>query len=138
MELQKMVFKFLEQVEIYKGRVDMDKLFTALMQHITEEDWLALVLKTDKGKIVGTLLAFFTDDILREPFVAERLFYVDPDHRNSGAAKELISVMEAWGVSKGATVASIHNHEAPRLEALNRAYRMMGYHPVEHTFRKEI
>jgi GNAT superfamily N-acetyltransferase len=118
----------------WNGTKVQDSLFDA----ITREDFGVFVL-CNGVEVVGMLVCFVTPCFFSDTKQAvEIAWYVDPDHRGSKKAHEMIDHYEEWARELGAVCVNMMNLEISKADKVAKMYERRGYTLAENTFVKEI
>jgi len=114
------------------------KVHYSLLDAIDRDDFAVLVLE-HKTEVVGMFIGFiapcFFSDSLQ---AAEIVWYIDPKHRGSRIAYEMIDLFEEWAGFREAVCTNLMNLNVLKGDKVAKLYGRMGYKMVENTFTKEL
>jgi RimJ/RimL family protein N-acetyltransferase len=118
----------------------------------SEDDVSALIAKTiaepsactivaeDGDRIIGMAAAVSYNHFLSpSTTMAQELFWwIEPEHRGSGAGLMIMRALEDWAKSAGASVMVMVTLHGLGHERLDKIYRQDGYAPLEYSYMKRI
>ena len=114
------------------------KVHDSLLDAIGREDFCVFALQCD-NEIVGMFIGFvapcFFSDVIQ---ATEIVWYVEPDHRGSRKALEMLDLFEEWAEFKGAVCSNLMNLDVLNADKVAKMYNKRGYRLVENTFVKEL
>jgi GNAT superfamily N-acetyltransferase len=114
------------------------KAYNFLFDAIQREDFGVFCLYTET-EIVGMLICFVTPCFFSNVVQAvEIVWYVDPDHRGSRKAREMLDWYEEWAESRQAVCTNLVNLDTLNAGKVAKIYVKRGYRLVENTFVKEL
>jgi len=117
---------------------DSNKVYDSLLDAIQRDDFGVFVL-LNNYEIVGMLVCFVTPCFFSEVVQAvEIVWYVDPDHRGSRKAMEMLDLYEEWAKEHGAVCTNLINLNVLKGDKVAKIYKRKGYRLVENTFVKEL
>jgi len=117
---------------------DASKVHITLTNAMEREDFEIFCFCCD-SEVVGLLACFVTPCFFSETIQAvEMLWYVDPEHRGSKEAQQLLDHYEEWAKEKKAVVVNLINLDVLNAEKVGRLYERRGYRQIENTFIKEL
>ena len=117
---------------------DATKVYDSLFDAVQREDFGVFVLVGGE-EVVGMLICFATPCFFSNVTQAvEIAWYVDPDHRGSKKAHEMLDLYEEWAESRGAVCVNLMNLDILNAEKVAKMYTKRGYVLAENTFTKEL
>lgn len=107
---------------------------------LMESDSACLLVAEQDGEIIGFCSAIAYPHFFNESDVnAQELFWwVDEQHRKSGAGKAMLQALEAWAASVGAKSLMMLSLASLAPEKVAQMYLVAGYRPAEQTFIKGL
>lgn len=114
------------------------KVKASLEDVIAREDFGAFVLCKGEN-VVGMFICFATPCFFSDKIQAvEIAWYVEPEHRGSRKAVEMLNWFEEWGKHMGAVCVNMVNLDMLNPEKVAKMYKKRGYRIAENTFVKEL
>lgn len=114
------------------------KVHNSLLDAINREDFAVLVLECN-SEIVGMLITFVAPCFFSDAIQAtEIVWYIDPEHRGSKKAYEMLDLFEEWAGAKGAVCTNLMNLDVLNADKVAKIYYKRGYKLAENTFVKEL
>ena len=114
------------------------KVYDFLLDAVDRDDFGIFVLCANT-EVVGMFLCLITpcffSDVKQAVDIA---WYVDPKHRGSRKAIQMLEVYEEWAKERGAVCTNLINLDVLRGDRVAKLYKRMGYKLVENTFIKEL
>jgi GNAT superfamily N-acetyltransferase len=126
----------LESHGLYKDEAEFKNYFDFL---IGNENTVLFVV-SDGDKIIGTIAGIFHPWFMdgRQKIVSEQWLWIEPEFRGKGYDAELLSVLSAWGLSRGAKHLIMVAIGGEKEESLKKYYKRKGYQYLETHFIKGI
>ena len=114
------------------------KVYDSLLDAVGRDDFGIFVLCADT-EVVGMFLCFVTPCFFSDVKQAvEIAWYVDPEHRGSKRALQMLEMYEQWAKEHDAVCVNLVNLDVLRGDKVAKLYNRMGYKLVENTFTKEL
>lgn len=140
-DILSMAHKF-AQASTYAGMtVDDGKVTKLIDMMLSEGPKVSIILLAiEDDKPVGMIGARATEPLyFKEKVAAELVWWVEPEHRRSNHAKELIDAYEYWAknVSK-CDYTQMSLLETDQINLIDRIYRRRGYRTTERSYVKEV
>lgn len=132
-----MVLRFIESTPYEKHiKVDSQSLYTTL-EHIQGHDDQGLFIARRSGQIVGTIAVLIHRNLFSGDTEATELFWwVEPEHRRTTAAMDLLKKSEVWAKDRGVKyltmIAPLGN------ERLTKLYERRGFEKIETSYRRSL
>jgi len=100
---------------------------------------IVIVLEKEK-QIVGTLGAYKGAWMgNKDQFqIVEHFFWIEPDHRGFGAAKQLLKSLESASEQCGAVGLKLASIETKDQDRIGKFYEYLGYKPADKLYRKRL
>ena len=114
------------------------KVYDSLADAIERDDFGIFVLCAGT-EVVGMFFRFVTPCFFSDVKQAvEIAWYVDPEHRGSRKALQMLEMYEQWAKEHDAVCVNLVNLDVLRGDKIAKLYSRMGYKLVENTFTKEL
>lgn len=118
---------------------DSDSVAQTLRNLIESEQGSLLIAENESGPIgfLGALIYpfYFNFDHLTGQ---EVFWWVDKEHRKTGAGLALLELTEAWAKSNGAKSFSMVALQGSMPDRMAKLYQSMGYRPNEYSYIKRV
>lgn len=98
-----------------------------------------VIVYEHKGKAVGLIAGQIGEMLFnRDTVASELMWWVDPEHRNSGAAVRLLSAFEEWARRNGCSMIQMVMVETEQADGVKRLYTKKNYRTTEQAYIKEL
>lgn len=129
---------------VYQGLIPInEELLKGTALHYSEGNFddRCLVLLMCDDEYVGFLcgeVGYMSRYFQTEPIASETLWWVRPDHRKSGKAKEMVEVFETWAKYAGCTFITMSNQANEMMDRVGKFYVDSGYTKLEESYMKKV
>lgn len=125
----------------YARLVDFDKdSMIKTLEHLRNDDNGVLLIATDGDKTIGMIGALLYPFYFNHSHTTgqEMFWWVDPEHRKSGAGIELLKAVEAEARQRGAQSFSMIALDSMTPEQVGNIYMKQGYQKSEHSYIRSL
>jgi RimJ/RimL family protein N-acetyltransferase len=104
-----------------------------------DNGYLIVAEHVESGEVIGMLGALYAPlpFTLDKTIAVERMFWIEPEHRGTTLAKEMLAVTEAAMREEGAEVLVLSSLSTSPT-GVDKLYRFMGYQQTESSYMKEL
>lgn len=98
-----------------------------------------VILALEDDQPIG-MIAGVTSEMLfsRDKIASEMMWWIEPEHRGSRAALQLLDAYEFWAKKVGAKVVQLSSVDTEHADRLDRLYKKRGYYLVERGYIRGI
>jgi GNAT superfamily N-acetyltransferase len=121
-------------------KFDPEGCYSFLLNSLDNSDVCLFVCENESKEIIGVTAAvaypmYFNPNA----FVAQELWWwIEPEHRGSGAGKLLYNSLESWAKDKNLNSLFMIALEDRNIDTMLKIYKQKGYTPLERIFIKEF
>jgi len=134
--LVQMGVRFLRDSE-YGGLMpqNVSKITRSFADCLEHPERAAIFVSDDEQMVTGFIVMMLSSHYWSDELIASELgWWVEPEHRRSGAGLGLLVAAENWAIEKGARAI----HMVAPTPALKRLYTRRGYVEVETVFQRSV
>lgn len=141
-EILKLGMAMVEESPFMREPFDAEKggqLLMGLLNPDTPGDVFVVDVGTKETKLAGFMLTTISEFLgTWTPYGAELVFYVAPEHRGRGIARQLIRSLEAWCRNSGVMISVFGDSSGLMPEVAEKLAAELGYVRFGSTFMKRL